>query len=182
VSAAPSFGAGEPAAPGGRRIALAILPLPFMATVVVPGLIVATDPDAVGSAAGGAARVAMIVAGVMLICVGLALFVATVRLFVSIGRGTLAPWDPPRRLVVAGPYRYARHPMIGGVALVLAGEALVLASGAIAIWLAAFVAVNAIYLPLVEEPALRRRFGPDYDRYAANVRRWIPRLRPWEQD
>ena len=43
-----------------------------------------------------------------------------------------------------------------------------------------FVGVNALYLPLVEEPALRRRFGADYDRYTANVRRWIPRLRPWE--
>ena len=63
--------------------------------------------------------------------------------------------------------------MITGVALVLAGEALVLGLSALAIWLAAFVAVNALYLPLVEEPALRRRFGPDYDRYTANVRRWM---------
>jgi protein-S-isoprenylcysteine O-methyltransferase Ste14 len=70
--------------------------------------------------------------------------------------------------------------MISGVALILAGEALALASGGIAIWLVVFVAVNALYLPLVEEPALQRRFGADYDRYTANVRRWIPRLRPWE--
>ena len=162
------------------RVARAILPLPFVATVVVPALIVAVgDGSTAGTSTAPRERVA-IVAGVALIAVGLALFVATVRLFASVGRGTLAPWDPPERLVVAGPYRYLRHPMISGVALVLAGEALVarLAPRS-AIWLAAFVAVNAIYLPLVEEPALVRRFGADYERYMANVRRWVPRLRPW---
>ena len=70
--------------------------------------------------------------------------------------------------------------MISGVAIVLAGETLVFGVTGLAIWLAAFVAVNAIYLPLVEEPALRRRFGHDYDRYMRNVNRWVPRLRPWE--
>ena len=109
-----------------------------------------------------------------LIGAGLSLFVATVRLFASVGRGTLAPWDPPERLVVRGPTGYLRHPMISGVALVLAGEALIFGSTGIAIGLACFVAVNTVYLPLVEEPALVRRFGEDYERYMANVRRWIP--------
>ena len=180
MAAGPESRAGGGAPPPSVwRVARAILPLPFVATVIVPALIVATDPDAVGSG-GGAQRVAAIAAGAGLIGAGLALFVATVRLFAAVGRGTLAPWDPPRRLVVRGPYRHLRHPMISGVALILAGEALALASGGIAIWLAVFVGVNALYLPLVEEPALRRRFGADYDRYTANVRRWIPRLRPWE--
>jgi protein-S-isoprenylcysteine O-methyltransferase Ste14 len=173
---------GPPPPPSAWRVALAILPLPFVATVIVPALILATDPDAVGSDAGGIVQVAAVVVGAGLICTGLALFVATVRLFAAVGRGTLAPWDPPRRLVIRGPYRRLRHPMISGVTLVLAGETLALSSGAIAVWLAVFVAVNALYLPLVEEPALRRRFGPDYDRYMANVPRWIPRLRPWENE
>jgi protein-S-isoprenylcysteine O-methyltransferase Ste14 len=69
--------------------------------------------------------------------------------------------------------------MITGVALVLAGETLALGSTGIVIILAAFVAINALYLPLVEEPALVRRFGANYERYMANVPRWIPRLRPW---
>jgi len=119
-------------------------------------------------------------AGAVAICAGVGLFVATVRLFASVGRGTLAPWDPPERLVVRGPYRYLRHPMITGVALVLAGEALALGSVEIGVWLAAFIASNLIYLPRVEEPALVRRFGPDYERYMANVNRWLPRVRPWE--
>ena len=180
MAAGPKSRAGGGAPPPSVwRVARAILPLPFVATVIVPALIVATDPDAVGSG-GGALRVAAIAVGAGLIGAGLALFVATVRLFAAVGRGTLAPWDPPRRLVVRGPYRHLRHPMISGVGLILAGEALALASSGIAIWLAVFGGVNALYLPLVEEPALRRRFGADYDRYTANVRRWIPRLRPWE--
>jgi protein-S-isoprenylcysteine O-methyltransferase Ste14 len=82
---------------------------------------------------------------------------------------------------VRGPYRHLRHPMISGVALILTGESLLLGSAGIAIWLAAFAAVNAVYLPLVEEPALVRRFGADYQLYMANVGRWIPRPRPWRQ-
>ncbi len=175
----PPTPAPEPGAPGAWRVARAILPLPFVATVVVPALIVAVGDSSIGWDLDGAVRALPIVAGVALIAVGLGLFVATVRLFASVGRGTLAPWDPPERLVVRGPYRYLRHPMISGVALVLAGEALALGSPSIGFWLGAFIAVNAVYLPLVEEPALIRRFGPDYERYMANVSRWVPRLRPW---
>ncbi len=158
------------------RVARAILALPFVATVVVPAIILAAGG---GSARdlSGAARAATIVVGALLICAGLALFVSTVRLFATEGRGTLAPWDPPERLVVRGPYRHLRHPMITGVSLTLAGEVLVFASTAIAIELAIFVTVNLAYLPLVEEPALVRRFGADYERYMAEVGRWLPRLR-----
>jgi protein-S-isoprenylcysteine O-methyltransferase Ste14 len=165
--------------PGAWRIARAILPLPFVATVVIPAVIVAAG-GATGWGLGGAARALTIVAGVVLIAAGLALFVWTVRLFARLGRGTLAPWDPPERLVVAGPYRHLRHPMIGGVALVLAGEALALGSTGVAVELGLFVAVNVVYLPLVEEPALVRRFGAAYERYMEHVRRWVPRLRPWD--
>jgi protein-S-isoprenylcysteine O-methyltransferase Ste14 len=175
-------GGAEPGAPSPWRVARAILPLPFMATVVVPALILAIGDEGTGWEAGGVVAVAAVLVGGALVGAGLGLFVATVRLFAILGRGTLAPWDPPRRLVVRGPYRHLRHPMISGVALVLAGEALALGSSGIAIWLAAFVAVNSVYLPLVEEPALVRRFGADYERYMENVRRWVPRLRPWDPE
>jgi protein-S-isoprenylcysteine O-methyltransferase Ste14 len=170
----------EPRAPGPWRVAGAILPLPFVATIVVPGLILVIGDERVGPQEGGIGGVLAVIAGAALLSAGLGLFIATVRLFATLGRGTLAPWDPPQRLVVRGPYRYLRHPMISGVALVLAGEALVLGSTGVAIWLAGFVAVNAVYLPLVEEPALVRRFGADYERYVRNVPRWMPRLRPWD--
>jgi protein-S-isoprenylcysteine O-methyltransferase Ste14 len=165
--------------PSGWRIAAAILPLPFTVTVLVPGAILLTEPDRWD--ATGLARAASVVAGTIAVGAGLALFAATVRLFASVGRGTLAPWDPPRRLVVAGPYRHFRHPMITGVALVLAGETLLVGASSLAIWLAGFVAVNAVYLPLVEEPGLVRRFGRDYERYMERVPRWRPRLRSYTQ-
>jgi protein-S-isoprenylcysteine O-methyltransferase Ste14 len=172
-------GDGTPSPPSAWRVAAAILPLPFVVTVLVPAAVLAGDGiNDWGS--DGLARGATIVLGAALVAAGLGLFAWTVRLFARVGRGTLAPWDPPERLVVAGPYRHFRHPMITGVALVLAGEALAFASTGIAIVLAAFVPINALYLPLVEEPALLRRFGSDYERYIANVPRWLPRLRPWE--
>ena len=82
--------------------------------------------------------------------------------------------------MVAGPYRYVRNPMITAILVILAGEAILLGSAPIAIWAAVFFAINAIYFPLSEEPGLRRRFGDEYDEYARNVPRWIPRLRPWD--
>ena len=119
------------------------------------------------------------VIGALVLAGGLAFFAWTFSVFVRQGRGTLAPWDPTRRLVVAGPYRYVRNPMITAVLTILAGEAILLGSAAIAIWFGIFFAINAVYFPLSEEPGLRRRFGPEYDEYAGNVPRWIPRLRPW---
>ncbi|HEX6925123.1 MAG TPA: isoprenylcysteine carboxylmethyltransferase family protein, partial [Longimicrobiaceae bacterium] len=95
------------------------------------------------------------------------------------GRGTLAPWDPPRRLVITGVYRHVRNPMISGVILILAGESLAFSSAALGTWTAVVLIVNAVYIPVVEEPGLARRFGEEYEAYRAHVPRWVPRLRPW---
>ena len=94
-----------------------------------------------------------------MISLGLALVVWTVRLFVVVGRGTLAPWDQTTSLVVRGPFRHVRNPMITGVGAILAGETLFFRSWALAVCLAVFATVNGIYMPLSEEPGLRRRFG-----------------------
>jgi len=111
--------------------------------------------------------------------VGLALFVASLRRFATEGRGTLAPWDPPHELVVRGPYRYVRNPMISGVLLVLLGEALVLRSRPHLVWACTFLAINAGYIPLREEPDLEDRFGEPYREYRRHVPRLFPRPRPW---
>lgn len=97
------------------------------------------------------------------------------------GMGTPAPFDPPRKLVVSGPYRYVRNPMYVGLGLVMIGFALVFPH-AVAIFLGEllFAAVAVSILVIVhEEPALRRLFGSDYEEYCRHVRRWIPRLSPW---
>jgi protein-S-isoprenylcysteine O-methyltransferase Ste14 len=111
--------------------------------------------------------------------IGLALSVWTVRLFVKFGKGTPAPWDPPNRLVIRGPYRYVRNPMIIGVLLMLLAEATLFQSWPIAIWMMVFFLGNMIYFPLGEEKDLERRFGDAYRSYRTHVPRWIPRLRPW---
>ena len=153
------------------RQARAVLLLPFTATVVVPLLILWWTGEASVWLGSGV--------GLLLIAVGLVFVVWTIRLFSTIGDGTLAPWDPTVKLVVRGPYLHVRNPMISGVALVLGGEVCALRSKALFLWFAAFVVVNAVYIPLVEEPGLLRRFGEDYEAYRTNVPRWLPRLRPW---
>jgi protein-S-isoprenylcysteine O-methyltransferase Ste14 len=164
-----------------RRQLFAALVLPGVVTIVVPALILAgTDRGfacPVGAAAGfrGAA-------GLVLAVVGLLLWAQAVSLFARVGEGTLAPWDPTRHLVVLGPYRRVRNPMISAVVSVLLGEALVLGSTGILVWALAFFLANAVYIPRFEEPGLVRRFGEEYRRYARHVPRWLPRLRPWEPD
>ena len=93
-----------------------------------------------------------VVFGIALLAVGGVLVVWTIALFVRVGRGTLAPWDPTSTLVVEGPYRHVRNPMISGVLFLLLGEAALLGSWPLLAWFAAVAAVNAVYLPLVEEP------------------------------
>ena len=104
-------------------------------------------------------------------------FVSSLYLFATEGRGTLTPWDPPGRLVVRGPYRFVRNPMISSVLLIIIAEALYFRSPAITIGAAAFFLINAIYLPLVEERGLERRFGEEYRAYKHKVPRLIPSLR-----
>ena len=163
-----------------RRHLSAIVVLPGVVTVIVPAFIVLRTWAAnVGWGLPASVRWLPLVLGVALLGLGLTLVIWTIRLFVVVGQGTLAPWDPTTRIVVVGPYRHVRNPMISGVVCVLAGETALLGSRPLLYWLAAVVAVNAVYLPFVEEPGLRRRFGKEYDVYCANVPRWIPRLRPW---
>ena len=162
------------------RHALSIVLLPGTVVVVVPALIVRTsDAVSVGWGLSDGLAVLPVAVGLALLAVGGLLVAWTVVLFARSGRGTLAPWAPTTRLVVLGPYRHVRNPMISGVLFLLLGEAALLGCVPLLLWFAAVAAVNAAYLPLVEEPGLVRRFGEDYERYRENVPRWLPRLRPW---
>jgi protein-S-isoprenylcysteine O-methyltransferase Ste14 len=147
--------------------------LPVTVALVVPGLILWGN----GADGGGWA---LVLVGAVLVTASVALVAWTATLFARVGRGTIAPWDPTTRLVVVGPYRHVRNPMISGVLAILLGEAAILASVPLLLWFAGVFAVNALYLPFVEEPGLRKRFGADYDAYRANVPRWLPRVNPWE--
>ena len=157
----------------------AIVLLPGVVTVLVPLLIlIGTDWD-LGWGLGVAASSLGILIGLALVVAGFALWLWTVRLFAQRGRGTLAPWDPPKSLVVEGPYCYVRNPMIAAVLAALAGEALLFGSPALLAWFAAFFTVNYAFFALHEEPSLERRFGDEYRTYKRNVPRWLPRRTPW---
>lgn len=160
------------------RHLVAILTLPAMATIAVPALLLRGGGETWPLAAPVA--LALRLAGVAAIGFGLFLMYRTIALFATVGRGTLAPWDPPRHLVVRGIYCHVRNPMISGVLCILLGEALFFRSTRLAAWFGCFWLLNAIFIPLVEEPMLVRRFGDDYRRYRGCVPRWMPRLRPWK--
>jgi protein-S-isoprenylcysteine O-methyltransferase Ste14 len=163
------------------RHVFAIAALPLTMTVVVP-LWIARSQGVRVTAPTTSIGLLLMLAGVVCLGVGLALFVTSLRWFATVGRGTLAPWDPPRRLVVSGPYRSVRNPMISGVLFVVFGAALVMRSAPHAVWALTFLAINLVYIPLWEEPELERRFGDAYRRYRQHVPRFVPRRRPWRDD
>lgn len=160
------------------RHLLSIAILPFTVTVVVPAWL-ARRHHVTLTFGAAAPEVVLQLLGAASIGLGLVLFVASLRQFAARGKGTLAPWDPPKNLVVEGPYRYVRNPMISGVFFVLAGEALVLRSWPHGQWALLFLVINLVFIPLFEEPQLERRFGASYAEYRQHVGRIFPRRRPW---
>jgi len=159
-----------------RAIAL----LPGTVTLVVPAVVlIAGNSPSVGWGFAGTMAALPVLLGVVLVASGLALWAWTVRLLARIGQGTLAAWDPTRHLVVAGPYRYTRNPMIMAVVSVLLGESVFFGSPTLIIWSAAFLTINFAYFLIYEEPGLERRFGDEYRLYKRNVPRWIPRRTAW---
>ena len=114
------------------------------------------------------------VAGMVAAAVGAALALWCVLAFVFVGRGTPAPFDPPRRLVVRGPYRVVRNPMYLGAGLALAGAALFYQSFALLGYLGALLLITHVFVVAYEEPTLRRTFGKDYEAYCKKTGRWWP--------
>ena len=163
------------------RHVLSIALLPFTVAVLVP-LWLARSNNISPAIGTSLPQVFAQVVGTLLLAVGLILSSASLRKLVTEGEGTLAPWDPPRRLVVRGPYRYVRNPMISGVVFVLFGETLLLLSRPHLMWALIFLGANFVWIPLVEETGLRHRFGDSYVEYCRHVPRLFPRLRPWDPE
>jgi protein-S-isoprenylcysteine O-methyltransferase Ste14 len=100
---------------------------------------------------------------------------ACVFLFLTAGKGTPAPFDPPKEFVATGPYRYVRNPMYVGGILALTGAGLVVGSAAILGLAGVFWILSHLMVVLHEEPELERRFGDSFVRYKGQVNRWLPR-------
>ncbi len=116
-------------------------------------------------------------AGLLMVAAGGVLAVWCVVAFASVGRGTPAPFDPPRKLVIRGPYRYVRNPMYLGAILAMGGAALVHRSGHLMVYDGLFLVAAHVFVVRYEEPALDRLFGREYRDYRARVRRWVPTRR-----
>jgi len=115
------------------------------------------------------------VLGVIVAVFGVSLALWCVLVFAVVGRGTPLPFDPPRRLVVRGPYRFVRNPMAVGVGSALTGAALFYESWNLAAFAGVFFLIIHLFVVLYEEPTLRRTFGDEYAAYCDAVRRWWPR-------
>jgi protein-S-isoprenylcysteine O-methyltransferase Ste14 len=115
-------------------------------------------------------------AGAMITVIGAILAIWCIATFVLVGRGTPAPFDPPRRLVFRGPYQYVRNPMYLGAGIALLGAALFYRSAALVTYAIVFLLVTHLFVVAYEEPALRRTFGDEYLAYCNRVRRWVPKL------
>jgi protein-S-isoprenylcysteine O-methyltransferase Ste14 len=114
------------------------------------------------------------IAGMIVGSIGAVIALSCVFTFATIGKGTPAPFDPPRRLVIRGPYRFVRNPMYVGAGLALAGAALFYESAPLLLYVGIFIVVTHLFVTLYEEPTLRRMFGPEYEAYCHRVRRWRP--------
>jgi protein-S-isoprenylcysteine O-methyltransferase Ste14 len=114
------------------------------------------------------------VAGMVIGAAGAAVALRCIFTFASIGRGTPAPFDPPLRLVIQGPYRFVRNPMYIGAGLALASAALFYESCPLLGYTGLFFLATHLFVVWYEEPTLRRTFGQEYEAYCRQVRRWRP--------
>lgn len=151
------------------RALLSFLILPGFFAFALPAWLASID----GRRGGGFA------VGWLVVVAGATILLWCVRDFYVAGKGTLAPWDPPRRLVVVGLYRYLRNPMYVGVLTLVLGWAVLLGSRLL-LWYVVCLAVGFHLRTIIaEEPYLAEHFGEDWREYRAAVRRWWPRSSPW---
>ena len=157
------------------QVLLSFAALPLMVVVIVPWMLASFLPITLTKSAFQFPGMRFL--SFLFFMAGILLFTKTNILFIREGQGTLAPWQPPRKLIISGPYRCMRHPMITGVLCLLAAEIFLLGSWAAVVWFFFFLAVNLIYLPLVEEKKLLTIFGEDYQRYQRHVPAVFPRCK-----
>jgi len=148
-----------------QRALLAFLALPGVVAVLLPPFIADIDPF----------RWSGTIFGIAVLLAGFSLLVWCVWDFYVAGKGTLAPWDPPESLVIVGLYKYTRNPMYVAVLTMLLGWALLYGSAFVSIYGISFALIFHQRVARYEEPWLSKTFGSDWQRYAAEVPRWLIR-------
>lgn len=117
----------------------------------------------------------MLIPGVLCMALGAPIALACIATFVVRGRGTPAPFDAPRQLVAAGPYRWVRNPMYLGAGLVVVGYGFYVRSVSVLVLVTAMWIAIHLFVYFYEEPTLRTKFNGSYENYCHEVSRWMPR-------
>lgn len=156
------------------RSILFVFLIPGTVAAYIPFLILQSSPNATGPGLSIGSAL-----GACLLITGVVVLLRCVWEFFAAGRGTLAPFDPPRHLVVSGLYRFTRNPMYNGVLLVLIGEALLFRSWTLAKYAALVLAMFHVMVIAYEEPTLESQFGESFRAYKRSVPRWGFTTRPF---
>lgn len=147
--------------------------------LVAPGLVAGVIPWLIGRSTAHQVTWPAQAVGLVIASLGLVSLLACFVGFVA-ARGTPAPVAPTEQLVVKGLYRHVRNPMYIAVLTIILGQGLWYGS----LWLFAYAALvwvlTASFVRVYEEPALRGRFGSDYEAYRRVVPAWLPRFSPWD--
>lgn len=143
-------------------------------TLLLPGTVAVYLPLLIAGGSDVASGWRLNVA-ILLFVAGGAIYAWCIWDFASFGRGTPAPIDAPKKLVVRGLYRYSRNPMYVGVLSVILGWTVLYGSGWLALYAAVVATVFHLFILLYEEPHLRKLFGGQYEGYCSQVGRWLPR-------
>jgi protein-S-isoprenylcysteine O-methyltransferase Ste14 len=146
-------------------------------TILMPGMVGGLFPWLLAHGAQGSTPLSLVwmVVSLLSLALGMGLYLWCAGVFTFIGKGTPAPIDAPKALVVQGPYRWVRNPMYVAVLLVIIGQALVFRSSLLVGYALLFWLMVHTFVVVVEEPSLRDQFGRSYDDYLRRVSRWIPR-------
>jgi protein-S-isoprenylcysteine O-methyltransferase Ste14 len=146
-------------------------------SILVPGTVAGVIPWLLLQGSAGAVLLipSIWIVGFLPLLLGVGLYLWCAEAFTFIGKGTPAPIDAPKVLVVEGPYRWVRNPMYIAVLSVVIGEAILFRSFLLVGYALLVAGVVHLFVVFVEEPSLRRQFGASYETYLRTVSRWLPR-------
>lgn len=153
---------------------MALLVKNLLFTVLIPGTVAVYVPLLIARSRSVAWGPALAIP-LAVLALGVALYAWCVWDFATFGKGTPAPIDAPKRLVVRGLYRYMRNPMYVGVLTVIVGWALLFRAGSLFVYALVVGTCFHLFIVLYEERQLRTEFGAQYEAYCSQVARWLPR-------
>lgn len=148
------------------RALIAFMVLPGIAAFIAPLIIAKIDPW----------RGNLQAPGIFTMCLGAVSLIWCVRDFYVSGKGTLAPWGPPKKMVVVGLYRFMRNPMYVGVILLVLGWSLYVLSPILILYDVVLIIGFHIRIIRNKEPYLKQQFGEQWEMYKQEVPRWLPRM------